>query len=118
MVYYASTAALAMLEVRVHTPASALKVKWTLMIIDVPDACLSPLEESRIPDGWRDEASRADLQKIGKDWAESGRSLGLLIPSIVSPSDRNVLLNPLHPDLPKATLSKSQAFAFDERLAL
>jgi RES domain-containing protein len=34
---------------------------------------------------------------FGGDWLRDGQQLGLVLPSVVVPQARNLLLNPLHP---------------------
>ena len=39
-----------------------------------------------------------------------------LLPSVVVPQARNLLLNPLHPAMPKVALVHQEPFQLDERL--
>lgn len=51
------------------------------------------------------------------DWLLCGASLDLSVPSVVEPSDRNVLLNPLHRQyVGIQVFIERQPFVFDERL--
>jgi RES domain-containing protein len=53
---------------------------------------------------------------FGGDWLRNGGQLGLLLPSVVVPQARNLLLNPLHPAMPKVALVHQEPFQLDERL--
>jgi len=67
-----------------------------------------------LPDDWRE--TEAPTPQIGMDWVTSGASLGLWVPSYVEPSERNLVLNPAHPDYPKITLTvERQPLRFDPR---
>jgi len=89
LVYAASSAALAVLEVRVHldlTP-ELLPDDYVLLEIDlgggqsveeVKDLPLNPAE-------------------FGNRWLAERRTLVLQVPSVIVPESPNLLLNPLHP---------------------
>lgn len=55
-------------------------------------------------------------QQIGAAWCAAGRSLLLPVPSAVVEGEWNVLINPLHPDAARITVSTSKPFRFDARL--
>ena len=76
----------------------------------------SPRHE-RLLDNWASEDAPAELALYGDNWAESGSSIALRIPSALSPVEFNYLLNPAHPELfdLMATVKKIP-FRFDSRL--
>lgn len=50
-------------------------------------------------------------------WLDSQASLGLWVPSYVEPAERNLLLNPAHPDYLRIELvCEKNPFVFDPRL--
>jgi RES domain-containing protein len=53
---------------------------------------------------------------FGGDWLRGGEQLGLVLPSVVVPQARNLLLNPLHPAMAKVALVHQEPFQLDERL--
>ena len=54
----------------------------------------------------------------GDAWVASGASLALLVPSVLVPQQRNILINPADPDVPTAAGSaRAEPFDFDPRLA-
>ncbi|WP_395023264.1 RES family NAD+ phosphorylase [Dongia sp.] len=53
---------------------------------------------------------------FGSAWCLRRRSLILLVPSVVARVDRNVLINPQHPDFPRAAHGLHQPVWWDERL--
>jgi len=118
ILYYASTVSLAALEKRVHTPAAALGILWHLIEVDVPDALITTQPVAGLPANWRDHPPPGNVQNIGKQWVQSGVSLGLKVPSVVIPTEMNILLNPTHPDIGSAHAFPPVEFRFDERLAL
>jgi RES domain-containing protein len=46
----------------------------------------------------------------------AGRSLGLLVPSVVVPAERSLLINPLHRAFGRVRIGAPEPFAFDRRL--
>jgi RES domain-containing protein len=77
-------------------------------IDEVHDADLPP-DRVRIPPS-------ASSQRLGDQWLLSGTSAGLSVPSAIVEAERNVLINPLHPDFKNLTVDAMRPFAFDSRL--
>lgn len=51
-----------------------------------------------LPARWRAHPPGEDIRAIGTDWAASGETCVLAVPSVVLPSEQSYLLNPDHPD--------------------
>lgn len=64
--------------------------------------------------GWADgeQVSRAH----GAAWVREGRSLLLIVPSVVARRERNVLVNPAHPEFPRILQDPSEDVEWDDRL--
>ena len=124
MAYTSTTLTLAMAEFLAHlrfedfdaaTPPELVYVKATL-----PDGTVLALDEvgSPLPAGWDDVPAPAVDAVLGDEWIRSGRSLGLVVPSVhvpVETLERNVLINPVHPDFAQI-LVDVHPFAYDKRL--
>lgn len=115
MVYCASSLALAAMEVLVHLPP-AMRRRGALppllaVALDVPDALITG---SGIPSGLIEAESRA----LGNAWLLSVSSLDLMVPSRVIPLERNVLLNPRHPEIASVKVALTEPFVFDDRLGI
>ena len=108
MVYCAGTAALAVLEVRVHLdlPLDLLPNDYRLFGIDTGTA--------EIKDAPAD--SLADPRNYGDAWLASGRTALLRLPSVIVPEETNVLINPLHPQAQQIQVVSERGFGFDPRL--
>jgi RES domain-containing protein len=65
---------------------------------------------------WRATPGPAALKSIGSDWAKTGRSAVLVVPSAVTPSETNLLLNPRHVDTQRLVVHPPEPVAFDPRL--
>lgn len=97
VVYCAGTAALAILEVRVHLdlPLDLLPDDYVLMKIDAPDDLeVGFIGVSELPERWR--RSEELCRPFGDAWLRQGSTALLSVPSAIIPVDRNVLLNPRH----------------------
>jgi RES domain-containing protein len=117
VVYAASSRALAQLEKRVHANGVA-PISQALIRLDLPtgvsiqdvSANLN-LESPR----WRDDEGYT--QGLGVQWLRSNDSLGLWVPSFLEPLERNLLLNPAHPQYAAITVViETPTFSFDPRL--
>lgn len=97
LVYLSETASLTMLETLVHINAPQLLDAYTLLSIDVPDDQIQAFDLNLLPQDWASEDAPAELALYGDNWAESGSSVALRIPSALSPVEFNYLLNPAHP---------------------
>jgi len=120
MLYASESRALACLETVVHLGASGLPLNRYLVRIDLPDRAWATAEviEPAGLVGWDAEpAGRASIRH-GADWARAARSLLLIVPSVIVPEERNVLINPLHPDIAAVTATKIRKWSFDPRLGL
>jgi len=57
-----------------------------------------------------------DLQMKGEDWIKTATSGVLLVPSVIVPSEANILINPVHPDASKIHVLARNPFTLDPRL--
>ncbi len=118
MVYLGEGVAIATLEVLVHLPRPALLAgAYRLVRVDVPDELARDLSDAALPPGWDDPVSTAASAPVGSAWVASGASVALRVPSAVVPFERNVLLNPAHPDMARLRFGEPAPFLFDRRLA-
>jgi RES domain-containing protein len=118
VVYTSSSLSLATLEVLVHLddPESFARMfSWFAM--EIPDELVEVLDESKLPSTWCADETTAATQVIGDAWVRSQRTAVLAVPSVVTPGERNYLLNPSHPQISGIRFASPQAFRPDPRLA-
>lgn len=86
------------------------------MRLELPnDSPLGTAMDKGLPADWRDNPEVT--QHIGNAWIASMSGLGLWVPSFVEPSERNLLVNPAHPDYRSVELHiERHPFEFDPRL--
>jgi RES domain-containing protein len=116
IVYTASSAALAALELLVHVDPLMAPADLRLLAIELPDhLSIEVLEPITLPEGWHSVPAPAALQTIGSSWLTSGRTAALNVPSTVIKVERNILLNPRHPEVQRVHILSDEAFSFDTR---
>ncbi|MDN5681370.1 MAG: RES domain-containing protein [Ewingella sp.] len=117
VVYLATSISLAILEIMVHLQSSLLLQSYTLLSIDIPDEKLEQLNLVNLSEDWKDPSPPDSTQNLGEAWLQSASSVGLRVPSVIVPSEFNVIVNPLHPDFaPLLASVEKQPMAFDPRL--
>lgn len=94
IVYTAAHRSLAILEIMVH-----LDTNWPLqpMVawkIDVPEEFITTPDD--LPVDWKTNLDAT--RTYGDEWLAQKRSVAMRVPSVIVPSELNVLLNPTHPD--------------------
>jgi RES domain-containing protein len=118
MVYCAETLSLAALESFVHFDSSLLPDDYAWIAVEIPaGVAVEELSPARLPANWRDNPARDSVRTVGSDWAASGRTAVLSVPSAIVEQERNFLLNPDHPQFKKIRARKPRPFRFDERMS-
>jgi RES domain-containing protein len=115
-IYAAETFAGAVLEILVHSSLGRLPRTHALVEIAIPDEVeVETVRAGALP-GW-DNNDRIISRAFGDRWLEERRTAVLLVPSVVTMGrERNVLLNPAHPEFKRITPSAQQEVVWDERL--
>lgn len=115
VVYTSSTKALAALELLVHLNPP-VQFKYVAFQLTIEDSFIEVFPERSLPKDWQLEPPPPSAQQIGDLWVKEARSAVLAIPSVIIPSEKNYLLNPLHPAFAKVSIGTPEAFTFDPRL--
>lgn len=118
MIYASSSIALACLETVVHLDAGDLPLNRYLVCIEIPDNIWKAATVLK-PDnhvGW--DAIPAGMISLdaGNNWAVSKKSTLLLVPSVIVPEEKNILINPTHPEAAKIKVKKLRRWTYDARL--
>ena len=69
-----------------------------------------------LPPHWNAEPPTFETMQIGDDWVRRRISVALAVPSVLSTSEMNFLLNPRHSDFKKIKISEPIEYRFDSRL--
>lgn len=116
MVYFASSRALAVLEVLVHLSPATLPNNFCIGEFNVPDNSIFEAGEEYLPADWQNPSAPHLLQEFGDLFLTKKDFLLMKVPSVIVPQEFNYLLNPLHPAASKIKTVKTNPFSFDNRL--
>jgi RES domain-containing protein len=116
-VYAATSYASAALEILVHANIGRMPNGFRYVAIDIPDdAPVDVLGLDAVPD-W-DAIPPHASRSAGDGWLRKRSGLVLLVPSVVTNGlDQNAVINPLHPDFARITVSDEAPVRWDPRLA-
>lgn len=118
VVYASDSLSLAALELLVHCDPALLPDDLVAIAIEIPDGLARRrVEIAELPRSWRRHPAPESLARMGDLWAKEMLSAVLSVPSAVVPGERNVLLNPRHPDFGRIRAGRLERFALDARLA-
>lgn len=116
-VYTSEHAATTVLENLVHMDPIHFGNRYVLIGADIPDeATTESLDIESLPSEWQELYEDPVLQQIGEDWIRRMETAFLIVPSAVVPQERNIIINPLHPDFHTIVFHPQQPFRFDSRL--
>ena len=117
MMYASSSIALAVLETIVHLGATRMVFNRYLVAIEIPADLYRRREVvERPPEALDSIHASFKSKQFGSDWVTAGRKLLLDVPSVIVPRERNILINPLHPDMHRLKTANLGRFAYDPRL--
>lgn len=116
-VYLGMTPEITVLEVLVHLNG-VLSAPLVLCGYDVPKTAglIGEADPTILPEGWNSIPHGQASAAFGGVWLRTGKQLGLVVPSVVVPQARNLLLNPLHPAMAQVALVHQEPFQLDQRL--
>jgi len=117
MVYTSEHLSLAVLEMFVQVSAQTAPGDLISIRASLPDDVpVTELCESALPPNWKAVPASAELKDFGTAWLKEGRTAVLVVPSAVTPRERNLLLNPKHPDMKFLQADSGQPYHFDPRM--
>ncbi len=114
--YASESRALAALEILVNLDPEDLPEDLVIVPADLPEACCVEIQRKDLPRNWRQSPSPDSTQKLGSEWLKAGDTLAMVLPSAVIPEERNIVLNPEHPDFALLRIGKPESFTLDPRL--
>lgn len=95
--------------------------KRLLHVIEVADELILDVAAAglAVPAGWDGFPPwPAEAQAMGTQFLRAAKALALWVPSVHSTSERNVLINPAHPDLSRVAVSEPKVIGYDQRLVV
>jgi RES domain-containing protein len=114
MIYASEHYSTAMLEKLVHGSGTLPPNQHFIEITIPPGVSYEVFNQAAVPDWYL--ASAASSKPYGEAWQQQGRSLILIVPSVVARPENNILINSQHPEFLKMTTSLHQPVWWDSRL--
>jgi RES domain-containing protein len=117
-VYASNSLSTAALEILVHagTPDAIPLDELAIQVVIPIDIAQLRISLSDLPNDWQ-ELNHPACLALGDTWISENRTAVLDVPSAVVPQDRNVVLNPKHPDFARIdTSDPGTPFRWDPRL--
>ena len=113
IIYTAQSLSLAALEILVRLKQTNDIQPFYAYSADIPEAFI--LKPNSYPARWK--SRMAVSRSFGDAWLEAKTSTAILVPTVITPGEWNVLLNPLHPQFSmKWVTTGPDAYTFDARL--
>lgn len=116
VVYFASSRAMAMMELLVHLRPEDLNREYAILVYEVPDDKIYKVDTELLPLDWKTDERKPALAKWCKRFIDDGEFLLMQVPSVLVEEESNYVLNPLHADAAKVKLVSQRLFTFDHRL--
>jgi RES domain-containing protein len=113
-VYCGASFAITLLERLVYAAIGTVPKDDRWVAAEIPDELAEFLDEVTLP-GW-DAPGSTVARGYGDRWLDEARSVALVVPSAVTRIDRNVVVNPSHPELAAVVLGAEQPVPWDRRL--
>lgn len=114
LIYTSEYYSTAMLEKLVHA-SSVIPRGQHYIRITIPNGTSYETFDTAKHSGW-DGKRETICKRFGLAWVKEARSAILIVPSIPARLDRNILINPAHPDAAKITHELPTPIWWDERL--
>jgi RES domain-containing protein len=116
VIYVSEHESLAALELLVHLTPLPPDDRYLSFRLEWEEKLTGRFPVKSLPAHWNAEPPDFQTTQIGDEWAHAGKSVALAVPSVLSASEMNFLLNPRHPDFKKIKISDPEEYRFDSRL--
>jgi RES domain-containing protein len=116
VIYVSEHESLAALELFVHLTPLSPHDQYLSFRLEWEDKLTELFPVKNLPPQWNAEPPDFQTMQIGDDWVRAGKSVALAVPSVLSMSEMNFLLNPRHADFKKIKISQPVEYRFDSRL--
>lgn len=115
VLYCSEDPSTALLETLVHLEIDAEDRPERFQVLKVESSEPVSIEQAEIgkADDWFEDV--VWTRRAGDAWLSSARTLLLQVPSVLVPERRNYVVNPLHPDIQKLSITARYSHPFDPR---
>jgi RES domain-containing protein len=100
-----------------HAETSKLPKDYVIIPVDVPESVQRQIVDTAgLPQNWQ-KPGNAYCKELGDAWCDAKKALLLDVPSAVLPLERNIIVNPNHPEFKNLdTTHVGYPLRFDSRL--
>jgi RES domain-containing protein len=116
VVYVSEHESLAALELFVHLTPLSPNANYLSFRLEWDDKITEYFPLKNLPPHWNTEPPTLQTMQVGDEWVRAGKSVALAVPSVLSTSETNFLLNPKHPDFKRIKIGHPVEYRFDSRL--
>ena len=116
VIYVSEHESLAALELIVHLAPLPPDDRYLSFRLEWEDKLTEHFPVKNLPPRWNAEPPDFQTMQIGDEWVRAEKSVALAVPSVLTGSEMNFLLNPKHPDFKKIKISQPIEYRFDSRL--
>jgi len=113
VIYVSEHESLAALELFVHLTPLSPDDRYRSFRLEWEDKLTEYFLVKNLPVNWNAEPPTIQTMRIGDDWVQAGKSVALGVPSVLSRSEMNFLLNPKHVDFKKIKISQPVDYRFE-----
>jgi RES domain-containing protein len=114
--YVSEHESLAALELLVHLTPLSPNDRYLSFRLEWEDKLTEHFLVKNLPSHWNAEPPTFQTMQIGDEWVRAGKSVALAVPSVLSTSEMNFLLNPKHADFKRIKISEPIEYRFDSHL--
>jgi len=115
VIYASLTYSGAMLETLVHANIGRRRPTHAYVVITIPRGTVIKEASPDELHGW--DAPDMDVsRRYGDRWTDERRSAVLVVPSVIAATEKNVVINPVHPQASRITVSEEKPVRWDARL--
>ena len=116
LVYTASNASLAMLELLVHIRPVLPSVEYVMITLECTSDSVFELKPEDLPANWFQNPAPGTCRLLGDRFIIKNEFLLFKLPSSVIRQEHNYLINPHHKDFEKVKIISIEPIQFDTRL--
>lgn len=116
LLYCSENVSLAILEILVHFDGLTVPENLELLHLELPDEQILNFSTSKFNKIRKSKDAEFQFVKEGQLWIKSKKSLALKVPSIITPRESNILINPNHSNFKTLKKKKKEKLELDQRL--
>jgi len=116
LLYCSENTSLAILQILVHFDGLTIPKNLELLQLELDESQIHNFSIAKFNKIRKSKDAEFQFKKAGQQWIESGKSLALKVPSIITTNEFNILINPKHVNFKMLKKKKKGKLELDERL--